>query len=196
MAVQYSERFKARMVQRMMTRGGPSAYELSREVGVAQSTLWRWRQQAANLPGMKPTPRPEPPQAQPGPARRPDDWTPHEKVEAVLEAASLDDAALGPWLRRKGLKDDHLTQWRDVLLERSGVLFGPPLRPDASVRKEVQRLEKELDRKDKALAETAALLVLQGKVEALWAEKGAATRPMNDTPFLGTSKKRERRGRG
>src|SRR5690606_19750895 len=101
MAVQYSERFKARMVQRMMTRGGPSGYELSREVGVAQSTLWRWRREAANLPGMKPTPRQEPPQEQP---RRPEDWTPREKLQAVLEAGSLNDADLGAWLRRKGLK--------------------------------------------------------------------------------------------
>lgn len=195
MAVQYSERFKARMVQRMMTRGGPSGYELSREVGVAQSTLWRWRQEAANLPSMKPTPRQEPPQEQPVAARRPDDWTPREKLEAVLEAGSLNDAELGAWLRRKGLKDEHLYQWRE-LMEQGLAKISRSDGTAGAARKEIQRLEKELDRKDKALAETAALLVLQGKVEALWAEKGAATRPTNDAPFLGTSKKRKKRGRG
>ena len=48
----------------------------------------------------------------------------------------------------------------------------------------MERLEKELQRKEKALAETAALLVLQRKVEALWAEKRADTRPMSDTPAI------------
>ncbi|MCA9633824.1 MAG: hypothetical protein KC766_39500 [Myxococcales bacterium] len=55
---------------------------------------------------------------------------------------------------------------------------------NAAARKQVERLEKELQRKEKALAETAALLVLQRKVEALWAEKGADTRPMSDTPAI------------
>ena len=44
-----------------------------------------------------------------------EDWTPREKLEAVLEAGSLDDAELGAWLRRKGLKEVHLGRWREFM---------------------------------------------------------------------------------
>lgn len=188
MTIQYSGRFKARMVERMLRRGGPSAYALSQEVGVSQPTLSRWKREAASLFDVSDETE------QPEPERRPEDWTAEEKFNAVVEAAAVDDADLGVWLRRKGLKEEHLRQWRATMREG----FSKPRRattPEVAARKEIQRLEKELQRKEKALAETAALLVLQGKVEALWAEKGADTRPMSDTPSSAPLKKRKRKGR-
>jgi hypothetical protein len=89
-------------------------------------------------------------------AKRPEDWTPREKLSAVEEATSLSDAELGGWLRRKGRTEEHLRQWRDTAL--SGFSTRPS-RADGEERKRVKELERELKRKDKALAETAALLV-------------------------------------
>jgi transposase-like protein len=95
----YSEKFKARMVQRMVGPGRLSANALSKEVGVAQPTLSLWLRQAGNLRGVKADDDARPP------ARRPEDWSPREKLAAVLEAEGISEAELGGWLRRRGLKE-------------------------------------------------------------------------------------------
>jgi hypothetical protein len=94
----------------------------------------------------------------------------------VREAAGLGEAELGAFLRREGLYDVDLQRLRDEVetAALSGLKAQRPQRGVTPERKRIQELEKELRRKDKALAETAALLVLQGKVRAflLAAEEG------------------------
>jgi len=129
-------------------------------------------------------------------AKSPEDWTPQAKLAAVMEAARLSDTELGEWLRRKGLTEEHLRQWREALEERASAVFEPrEPRVSAESRRRVHELERELKRKDKALAETAALLVLQGKMQALWAEEDEPTRQSNDEPSLPASRKPKKRGR-
>jgi transposase-like protein len=125
--------------------------------------------------------------------RRPEDWSPQEKLEAVMEAEGVAEAELGAWLRRRGLKAEHLRQWRETALSGFGARG---VRVGSGDRKRIKELEKELKRKDKALAETAALLVLQGKMQALWAEEDDATRQQSDEPSSRASRRRNKRGRG
>jgi transposase len=189
----YSDKFKDRMVRRMAGAGGRSANALSKEVGVSQATLSRWLRQAGSVSAMKEDEkqRPTPP------PRRPEDWSPQEKLAAVIEAAAVAEADLGVWLRRKGLKEAHLQQWREMLAERASSVFAPrQVRGSAEDRKRLKELERELRRKDKALAETAALLVLQGKMQALWAEEDGATRQSSDEPSCRASRRRRPRERG
>jgi len=113
-----------------------------------------------------------------------------------MEAEVVSDADLGTWLRRKGLKEAHLRQWKETLQERATAVFAPrEQRASAESRRQIKELECELKRKDKALAETAALLVLQGKMEALWAAEDDATRQSNDEPSSRTSRRQKPRGR-
>ena len=110
-------------------------------------------------------------------SRRPRDWAPEEKLQAVIEAQSLGEEELGAFLRRKGLHEAQLHQWRTIILAG---LQSQPTRPSSKISAEGRRiraLEKELERKDKdkALAETATLLVLQKKVQALWGDADACT---------------------
>jgi len=103
-------------------------------------------------------------------AKRPQDWTAEEKLNAVIEAASVSEPELGAFLRRKGLHAAQLTEWRQMVLcglEKRPVRASN--KPTAQDRR-VRELERELARKDKALAETAALLVLEKKVQALWGD--------------------------
>jgi transposase-like protein len=107
--------------------------------------------------------------------RRPRDWPPEEKLQAVIEAESLCAEELGAFLRRTGLHEAQLQEWRTIILAG---LRGQPLRPSASAGAEgrrIRELEKELDRKDKALAETAALLVLKKKAHDIWGDADAPT---------------------
>jgi len=186
----YSEKFKARMIQRMTGARRISANALSKEVGVAQPTLSLWLREASRVGVVSDNDNDSP-------DRRPEEWSPQEKMMAVLEARSISDGDLGGWLRRKGLKVAHLRQWEELMQEQASAVFSPR-EPKASVesRRRVKQLEKELGRKDKALAETSALLVLQGKMEALWAEEDDPTRQSSGAASSRTSRKRKRKGRG
>lgn len=188
---QYSVNFKKRMVERMVGPRRVSASALSKEVGVPQPTLSLWLRAAGSVSvAMSDDEKKRA-------TRRPDDWSPQEKVAAVMEAAGLPNADLGAWLRRKGLTEEHLRQWREALEERAAAVFEPrEPRGSAESRRRVKELERELRRKDKALAETAALLVLQGKMQALWAAEDEPTRQSSDEQSSRASRKRKPEGRG
>ncbi len=110
-------------------------------------------------------------------AKRPQDWTAEEKLQAVIEAVGLPEAELGEFLRRQGLHEAQLQQWRD------GVLAGLEQHPKRGSKKSspearrVRELERELARKDKALAEAAALLILKKKAQAIWGDEADDTSP-------------------
>jgi transposase len=143
---------------------------LADETGVHQTTLSRWLRQAGidTIPYMSHDTKPSG-----NTPRRPRDWSLQEKLQVLQEASTLSDQELGGYLRRKGLHEAQLEQWRASVAE---VLGNPKPKPKMSKehrmdKKRIQELERELRRKDKALAETAALLVLKKKVQAIWGDE-------------------------
>lgn len=171
--MKYSPGLKANMVRRLVGPERISASALANEVGIPQSTLSRWRLKASTVAGLAV------PAAQGSEdimkTRRPQDWPPEEKLKAVIEAEPLRAEELGAFLRRKGLHEAQLQEWRAIILAG---LRDPPARLSANGSAEgrrIRELEKELDRKDKALAETAALLVLKKKAQAIWGDADAST---------------------
>lgn len=156
---QYSEGFKRRMVARLVGPSAMSATALAAEVGVAQPVLSRWLVAARTLDDMS-VPKKS--------------WTGGEKLRVLREAHGLRDAALGAFLRREGLHEAHLTAWRAA----AEAALAEPTRGRAASSGEARRiraLERELRRKDAALAETAALLVLKKKLQAIWGDADDAT---------------------
>src|SRR5262249_48623407 len=99
-----------------------------------------------------------------GARRRAQDWTSEQKLRVVLESLKLSEEELGAFLRREGLHEADLREWRESALEA----LEPASKKRTKETKRVRELEKELRRKEKALAEAAALLVLQKKVQAIW----------------------------
>ena len=181
------------MVQRMTGAGRVSANALSKEVGIGQPTLSRWLSEACSLAAVS-----ERRENDGGTLERaPEDWSPQEKMMAVLESRAVNDNELGAWLRRRGLKEAHLRAWEQQTQEQATAVFAPR-EPKASLetRRRVKQLERELARKDKALAETSALLVLQGKMEALWAEEDDSTRQTSGSTSFRISQRRKRKGHG
>jgi hypothetical protein len=164
------------MVQKMTGPNGMGAGALAREVGICQPTLSRWlRDAAATVQPMHAKP------GQQGTARatkRPQDFTAQEKLAVVLEAASLPEHELGEFLRRKGLHEAHLQEWRAAALD--GLSNGRRSKKAPTEAKRIRTLEKELQRKDRALAETAALLVLKKKAAAIWGGEDDDTNPRSD----------------
>lgn len=160
---EYSEGFKANMVRKMLPPGSVSAKALATEMGLNQPTLSRWLKEARSVGVMdKPVKK----------------WSASEKLRVVVDAAQLDDASLGEFLRREGLHEAQLHEWRAAA--EAGL--SPPARSTRSSAdaKRVVVLERELRRKDKALAEAAALLILQKKVRELWGAADDVTSGENE----------------
>ncbi len=153
------------MVQKLANPEGPSAGALAEEVGVSQSTLSRWLREAGRIEkrnGNSISTHTERTMM----AKRPQDWSSEEKLNIIIEAASVSEEELGAFLRRKGLHKAQLEQWRSMMLSGLTKQPGRSSKKSPEARK-IRALEKELNRKEKALAEAAALLVLQKKAQAL-----------------------------
>jgi transposase len=175
---EHSEAFKGKLVQRMLMPGGPSANRLSQEVGIGQPTLSRWLREATTLEPVTNRSKRRASKKRPAEQKRPEDRGPDEKLRLVLEAGALSEADLGEFLRRHGVHEADLAAWREAALSALGGGQSAPSRTGEA--KRVRELEKELRRKDKALAETAALLVLQKKVRAIWGDGDDDTKPGSD----------------
>lgn len=156
----YPETFKKSVVAQLLSLGGPSERELIAEAGISKSTLHRWKSiySAGSTRNMKKTRM-----------KSPKNWTAEEKLAAVMESSALDKGALGAWCRAKGVHASQLALWREQLL--ASVRKGPKVDPEKKALKlEVKELKRDLRRKEKALAETAAILVLKKKLAAYFGE--------------------------
>ena len=157
----YTEGFKARMVQRIAGPKGITAYALSKEVGVSQPTLSRWVRERS-LSGM----------TDESPKKR-RTWTATKKLRVVQEASQLSDEDLGAFLRREGLHQAQLDEWTEVVKAAALAGLAPPKRSKAKrspEEKKIRALEKDLNRKDRALAEVTAILALKKRVQEIWGD--------------------------
>ena len=137
---------------------------LSKEEGISVATLSKWRAEARATGQFLPD-------ANAGP----EGWTSEDKLAAVIETAAMNEAELGAYCRQRGLYPEQLAVWRAACgrandWERAAAQrIARETRDD---KKRIQELERELARKEKALAETAALLVLRKKAAAIWGPEG------------------------
>lgn len=164
----YSKGFQSRMVERMAGPGGISANALSREVDIPQPTLSRWLKNSS-LGGMS---NDNAPRRGARPAS--------EKLRIVVEAGSLSDEDLGEFLRREGIHERELNEWRESMMAS----LAPPKRKSSKKspeEKKIRELERDLDRKNRALAEVTALLALKKRVAEIWGDEDDDTAERSDT---------------
>lgn len=150
----YGRVFRERAVARLLPPESSPVELVSHEIGVSVETLERWRADALSLPNGKRI------------------WTATARLEAVIATAAMDEEAKSAWCREKGLYPSELETWRQgataALAEPEEARASPQQTRQA--KKRIKELERELKRKDKALAETAALLVLSKKLSAIYGE--------------------------
>lgn len=173
----YSESFKRKIVQRVLMPGGPSAYALSKEVGIGQPTISRWVRSFGSVVRMN-----NKREGAASGSRRPEDWTAAERLRVVSEASKLDDGQIGELLRREGLHEETLMEWQNAVRDASLEALQPTPSPRSNTgdKKRIKQLERELLRKDKALAEAAALIILKKKAQAIWGDAEDDTDESND----------------
>ena len=171
------------MVERLSGPHAPSATQLAGETGVSQSTLSKWLK-AAGTVAPKMARRDKQKKDASSSERRPQDWTAEEKLALVLEAAAVPADELGAFLRRKGLHEAQLAEWRQQVTQGAVAALRGPTKADrkaANIEKQrIHKLEREVARKDKALAEAAALLVLKKKAQSIWGDEDDDTDPESD----------------
>lgn len=176
--IPYTEAFRSRMVSRLVGPHALTATALAAETGLAQATLSRWLKEASTLRGVKKPAAPKPSATKPSRVKQPQTWSPDEKLAIVLEAATLTEGELGVYLRSKGIHAAMIDEWRAQAL--GGLRGGEHASKVQIESREIRALRRELARKDKALAETAALLVLKKKVQEIWGDEDDGTDPRSD----------------
>ncbi|MCB0628066.1 MAG: transposase, partial [Saprospiraceae bacterium] len=125
-----------------------------------EGTLYNWLKQARNqgvpVPGSR--------------AGNSEQWSGEAKFAVVVETLSMTEAEKAAYCREKGLYPEQIERWRQACIGGVGNQRddAEPLR---NARNEIKRLKRKIDRKDKALAESAALLVLSKKFQALWEDE-------------------------
>lgn len=138
---------------------------ISAEEGISTATLYNWRKQARQQGRLLPDHDDSP-----------EGWSSRDKFNAVLETAPLSEAQLSEYCRRHGLYPEQIARWREACCRANDFAASERAHQERIQRGERARmrsLEKELRRKEKALAEAAALLVLRKKAEAVWGEEDA-----------------------
>ena len=157
---QYSEEFKASIIAKVLPPNNVPVPQLVRETGIPKDTLYTWRSKHHKRLGRT--------TGQPLACGEPSS---EEKFAVVIETASLNEVEHSEYCRRKGLYPAQISAWRNSCMQAnvSATLKVDQAKLKAQA-KHIKQLESELRRKDKALAEAAALLVLQKKVRALWGE--------------------------
>jgi transposase len=151
----YSDEFKARAVARLLPPESAPIPRLSQEIGVSVATLERWMSDALSKPAVRA-------------------WTAAARLEAVITTAAMDEAQRNAWCREQGIFPADLQQWRQDAVAGLSQPEEARASPQETRedRRRIKELERDLRRKEKALAETAALLVLSKKLEALFQEGG------------------------
>jgi hypothetical protein len=148
----YGQAFRNKVVARLLPPESAPIESVALEVGVSVDTLERWRSEELSRPARERA------------------WTAAARFEAVLTTAPMDEAARGAWCRKNGVFPQQLAEWREAATQALADPEDARATPQQTRvdKRRIKELEREVRRKDKALAETAALLVLSKKLEAIF----------------------------
>ena len=157
----YSEEIKKEILSRVTGSEKESVLKVSIDKNINKGTIYKWIQEAdAKAEAKNP--------------RLNGNWSSEDKFHMVLETAALTEQELGEYCRRKGIYTIDIKAWKAQCMNANNSITEDPKKLKADLKEEKdknKRIEKELRFKEKALAETAALLVLRKNVHAIWGDQ-------------------------
>jgi hypothetical protein len=164
----YSEELKSSVIAKMLPPHHRSVPELAKETNIPINTLYTWRSRyVTGGEAFAPSAELNSPASA-------------EKFQAVLATATLSEIEVGEYCRQQGYFPEQLATWRRACEAANAQPMSHEEREKLKLlAKENKLLQSELQRKEKALAEAAALLILEKKLQHLWSEKAASTRSEN-----------------
>jgi transposase-like protein len=157
--MKYSQSFKEKVLKRILPPGNESVIAVAKELGVSDVSIYSWRRKLKN--GTLGN------DANVSPLSR----SMTEKLQMILEGSKVSKDKTGEWLRANGLHSEHLHQFEQEIIELVAGKKETEKIVIRELKKENIRLEKELNRKDKTIAELAALITLKKKLNVLWEER-------------------------
>jgi len=156
----YSAERKEAILKKLLPPQNMTVAEVAKSEGVSSKTLYHWRDELRKKG-----------QPVPGKTLTSDDWSAEAKLAVIIQTASMSEVEMSRYCREKGLFKEHILEWKADCLGgfESSQSQTKKIKIQAKADKdEIKLLKSELRYKDKALAETAALLVLRKKLNALW----------------------------
>lgn len=157
--------FREQALSKARQRGARTLDEVAAELNMSVGTLKGWLQALGKRGADRVMPSSLP---QSLPARQ---WSAAERLLALHESHGLSGEALHAWCREKGLFEYQLKSWREAFCSSPEPETAQERRESKAELKALQGkhevLQRELRRKERALAEAAALLILQKKFQAL-----------------------------
>ena len=133
--------------------------EVSQEYNISRTTISNWIK-SSNNGNLKSD----------GIQSSPGSFAVKEKYQLVMEYASISEENKGAFLRMNGIHSEHLELWDQELRELVGNENNKSLEERRKLKKKVKRLEKDLIRKERALAEMATILTLKKKLDLYFQE--------------------------
>lgn len=148
------------IVTKALTQKGRGIAEIATAYNVGYSTLQKWLRNHRHTQGNATnTAKPRAMQL-----------TTADRFNHLLATSNLDEIGVGAYCREHGLYSFQLQEWKNEFMTQEK----DPKKQDYSelktLRSENKLLKQELRRKEKALAETAALLVLKKKADLIWGD--------------------------
>lgn len=160
--MKYSKEFREAVLKRILPPQNESVHKVAKEEGITAQTIYNWRAKTQNENNIISTDEPEA-----------IIWNTRDKFNIVVETIGMSEIELSEYARQKGLFVEQIHKWRDVCISANGGLAKEASQLNKALKeseKKARQMEKELIRKDKALAEAAALMLLQKKANAIWGE--------------------------
>lgn len=155
----YSKKLKKSVFKRLTPPNAEKVSDLAKELNIPKNTLYTWRAKALKESSTT--------------SKKASKWNSKDKFQSVLETASLSELETSKYCREKGIHLEELNRWIKQCQNANTTKFEDPKELKINLKKEHQKnkeLQKELKYKEKALAETAALLVLKKKANAIWGD--------------------------
>jgi transposase-like protein len=164
MQTTYTKTFKIEAVKKVLSRTSHTTFkDIAKSLDLPRSTLYGWIQ------AMKDRDLAQPLTGERFSEKKSCQWTSQERFDAVIDTARLSQEQISEYCRKKGIFPHHLEVWKKDFIENSSSKKAPERTKEIKVLKEEnKKLNKELHRKEKALAEAAALLMLKKKAEDYW----------------------------
>ena len=159
--MRYSQELKDAVLRRILPPNNESIAKVAREEGLPEQTIRVWRDKARASGTAVPA------------RDNTETWNTQDKFLIVVETASMNETELAEYARKKGLYVEQIKAWRDACMNANGGVAKEAAKLNRELKdaeKANKKLQKELERKEKALAETAALLVLSKKANAIWGD--------------------------
>lgn len=154
----YTTEFKKAIIEKMLPPNAQSVHSISKETGISTPTLYNWRNDALGK-GV----------AAVGSSAAAHTWSDESKLAVVIETAALNIEEQSEYCRSRGLYPEDIERWRAAAVSGQSKSLSAKEREEfRAVKAKLKKTEKELARKEKALAEAAALMVLRKKSEALF----------------------------